>query len=279
MESKEEKKDKKSSILDKVKNNIPIFTLITGLLTAGYALLNFVYADMWKKDCENYYGIPGKYFTTSINETLILIGMLLLLIACAFVPIIMKQKRKEEYKEDLFYKVYSLSLTGLFSVLLGLLNVLNLGRIVDTFHNNVLMTWMNKFFVIVCIIVIFLFGVTLLCILFAKEIRSMRNKCIKNAINKLFAFSLAVTAVLYLSGIYFQTTKSIEDKRKYELITNLEEQYIVLSEFDNKVLIVTYEVDADGKYTIFTNEYSIVDAKGLWYSYVAMDTDPEIIQD
>ena len=68
---------------------------------------------------------------------------------------------------------------------------------------------------------------------------------------------------------------TIEDKTKYEIVTNMERQYIVLSEENEKVLVVEYRVK-DDKYVFSTEKYLFLNKYDCEFSYIDTGVSPKI---
>ena len=85
-----EKKEKKSFdnyiVLCK-----PIITIILGLFTALYPILNTIYKINYQSKCEKFYCIPGEYFNSNINNALLYLSCIVILVLISIMPAFMKK--------------------------------------------------------------------------------------------------------------------------------------------------------------------------------------------
>ena len=83
-----EKKEKKSFdnyiVLCK-----PIITIILGLFTALYPILNTIYKINYQSKCEKFYCIPGEYFNSNINNALLYLSCIVILVLISIMPAFM----------------------------------------------------------------------------------------------------------------------------------------------------------------------------------------------
>ena len=71
-------------------------------------------------------------------------------------------------------------------------------------------------------------------------------------------------------------TSSVQDLKKYEVISYSDSQYIVLSNCDDKALVVPFDVDEDDQYTFYTSKYKFVDKYEGNFEYIIMQHKPLI---
>lgn len=77
-------------------------------------------------------------------------------------------------------------------------------------------------------------------------------------------------------GTIFKLGISVEDKTKYEVVTIDEEDYVVLSEHDDKILVVLYEVKENGEYIFDTSKYWFYEKYQGIHRYINLKYCPEI---
>ena len=80
-------------------------------------------------------------------------------------------------------------------------------------------------------------------------------------------------------GISSKVASPIMDKTSYEIISIQNENYVVLSEYDNKCLCVTYEVKKEQgqeMLTLYTYSYYFFSREEGIYSYIHMKEPPTI---
>lgn len=74
----------------------------------------------------------------------------------------------------------------------------------------------------------------------------------------------------------FKSDLNIENKTKYEFVSYQDKKYVVLSENDDKVLIVSFKIDDDGRYVFYTNKYRFIDICDGVYEYRDIQSEPII---
>ena len=116
-----------------------------------------------------------------------------------------------------------------------------------------------------------LLGITLM-----DKLRGIKRKWIKIVINCVFIFSFVISLLLMIYGTIFKLGISIEDKTKYEVVTIDEEDYVVLSEHDDKILVVLYEVKENGEYIFDTSKYWFYEKYQGTHRYINLKYCPEI---
>lgn len=77
-------------------------------------------------------------------------------------------------------------------------------------------------------------------------------------------------------GTIIKLSVTVEDKTKYEIVNIDEESYVVLSECNDKLLVVPYEVTNDGQCIFKTKQYKFIDMYDGTYQYVDICSSPII---
>lgn len=281
---KVENKDMKiDATIDKLKTNPERFTILIGLVTIFYSILNFFYDYNYKLDCESFYRIPAKYFSTNINNKLLNLLIICILIILVFIPMIMRKREVEKSQISVGTTIY----VSLYSLILGLsigfLNFLNLIYIMKELNlQNIVFSniysWLFNNATIIMFIMITSGTISLVCLTFIHEIKNVKLRWIKKILKVIFMISLIMNALLMFYGTIFRLNNSIENKTKYEIVTINKVNYVVITEVnDDLILIARYKVDDEGKYNIITNEYEIVEKFSLIYSYIDTKVTPGII--
>lgn len=164
---------------------------------------------------------------------------------------------------------------------IGLLNVYNLLEIMKQTYKTYgwirsVINFVDKNAMITITIFIVAGSIALLGITLMDKIRVIKWKWIKNVINIVFILSFGISLLLMIFGTIFKMSISIEDKTKYELVTIDEEEYVVLSEHDDKILVVLYEVKENGQYIFNTSKYWIYEKYQGTHRYINLKYCPEI---
>lgn len=99
-------------IFKKYSESIKIFSAI---LIAIYPITNYIYEYIFQVKCENFYGIPGKYFSANINSRLLYLCFILLSLLTFLSPSVLRNYGKKQGKVTTLSFLYYI----LLSLLLG----------------------------------------------------------------------------------------------------------------------------------------------------------------
>lgn len=92
-------------------------------------------------------------------------------------------------------------------------------------------------------------------------------------------YYVTITLKALSNGIILKFSIAIEDKTKYEFVTVEENKYVVLSEHEDKILIVPYEINENGQYVFNTSKYWFCEKYQGTYKYIDMEICPKVIKD
>ena len=81
--------------------------------------------------------------------------------------------------------------------------------------------------------------------------------------------------LLIIYGTFFKFYISIDDKTRYEFVT-YDIEYVILSTYDEKVLMVPFEIDENGQYIFKTNHYIFGEPYEGIYQYKNIKYSPKI---
>lgn len=281
------KKSKKAD--KKTKESIPewlfakkeIIIGIAGGLAALYPMVNFMYNLSYQSKCEGFYGVPGKYFHSAIDNSLLYLACILMLIIICATPVIIRkydEKKQVQVKGSTVYVSFVAVVVGME---IGSLNVYNLLEIMKQTHKTYewirsVNNFLDKNATITMTVVIVAGMIALLGITLIDKIRAIKWRWIKIAINCVFIFSFTISLLLMIYGTIFKLGISVEDKTKYEVVTIDEEDYVVLSEHEDKILVVLYEVKVNGQYIFDTSKYWFYEKYQGTHRYINLKYCPEI---
>ena len=79
-----------------------------------------------------------------------------------------------------------------------------------------------------------------------------------------------------LYGTIFKLSITIDDKTKYEFVTLKNNEYVVISSYDNKLLVVPFEINEDGLYVFKTKQYCFEESYEGIYEYRNIENSPII---
>lgn len=283
MAKKSKKADKKTkiSISEWLFAKKEIIVGIAGGLAALYPIVNFMYNLSYQSKCEGFYGVPGKYFHSTIDNRLLYLACILILIIICATPIIIRkydEKKQVQVKGSTVYVSFVAAVVGME---IGFLNVYNLLEIMKQTHKTYdwirsVNNFLDKNATITITVVIVAGTIALLGITLIDKIRAIKWRWIKIVINCVFIFSFAISLLLMIYGTIFKLGISVEDKTKYEVVTIDEEDYVVLSEHDDKILVVLYEVKENGQYIFDTSKYWFYEKYQGTHRYINLKYCPEI---
>lgn len=236
---------------------------------------------MYKFDCEGFYNIPSKYFNTGYSNKIILLVCLLLL----FTTPIIGFCGKRYLIKDGATKFEVIILTTVFSIYLslcmGLLNIYNLKFIIETVEDSIripssVANIINKCANGIVWSVIILGMLSVVGIVLFDNIGKIKRKTLRIIVQFISWVPIIFTVILFAYGTVFKMASNVEDLKKYELISYSDSQYIVLSNCDDKALVVPFDVDEDGQYIFYTSEYKFVDKYEGNFEYIIMQHKPLI---
>lgn len=276
-------KNKIMGIVDSLSNNIKKVVAIISSFTVFITILNIICDYSYKIKCENYYKIPAKYFTTSIYGSLIFLLLSAFLVLFAIFPPLKQYIERKNNVSTNFSLVGNIVLSILFGGYVGLTNVLYLIEIIKSsmlpdFMINILVFFFNNIephLLIIIVIVLFIIGV--LGLLFITEIRNLKR--FKKVLLFFFSIIFTINFTIIVLGTVAKVTSSIERKTKYEFIEKDDNKYVVLSEYNNKKLVVKYQTknqDDAVIYELFTDKYYFIDGNEYTYSYIDTEYPPII---
>ena len=260
---------------------------IIGGIYAGvdllYTIVNEIYKIMYQNECEKFYGIPGKYFDSNVNNRLLYLCVIIIFLLISIVPTLMKKEGKKKKNVTESYLLDAVFLSVVIGECIGLINGYNLIEIMkQTNKTNGFFRGINSwvenhaYFTIMLVIgsgLISVLGITLI-----DELKNIKKNWIKKAVCVILLVALVASALLMLYGTMFKLSISIENKTKYEFVTYGEE-YVILSVYDKKVLIVPFEIDEKGQYVFKTNLYLFGEQYEGKYQYRDIKDSPRIDSD
>ena len=271
----------KKSFVEFIISHKEFITIILGLCATLYPILNAVYKKVYRSDCEAFYGLPGKYFDSNIDNRILYLACIIILISICIVPLLMKKYDKKRESITKGYLVQAVFLSIIIGMEIGVFNVYNLIEIMRQTNTkyglfrviNCLLDDHARFTVTVVVVLgsLSVFGITIV-----DELRGIKWKCIKEVLFGLLSTSLVLSVLLMIYGTIFRLSISVEDKTKYEFVTYDDDEYVVLSTYDNKLLIVPFEIKKNGQYIFKTNQYVFKEPYDAIYRYIDIGNIPKV---
>ena len=275
-ESQETKVKESKLIFDMVLKHKELIKVVIGGLAVAYSIINYVHNYTYQKQCEDFFGIPSRYFSDSISIKLLYFFVMMCIIASIFVPSALLGWYKKQGKEDTYSNVLSISVSVLLSLMLVVINAQNLIIIIQ-FHNKnkifkLIVGLMNQNIAMILVIIVIIIVIApFAMILWIK----VRQKIIKNICLVIFWISFIANIIVLIYATQIKMGTTIEDKTKYEIVINMKTKYVVLSEENEKVLVVEY-CEKDGKYVFNTKKYLFLNKYDCEFSYIDTGVSPKI---
>lgn len=223
-------------------------------------------------ECETFFHVPGIYFSTSINRSLFYIVLLIFIIATPFLLMWFESRCNPSISRYIF--------PSLFAVLVGasipLISLFTLSSTI-TFHASAyetkLYAWMtrNSLFTF-----LFLTITGIIALLFFIFLPLFKIK--KPARQRLVSILATILILPNLCLLIWSTMRIVnlapENKAKYEIASNEDGSYLVLSRIDGNVLVVNYAINDANQYFFDSDTYWLVDESKFSYAYIRMGTPP-----
>lgn len=276
-------KNNKKSLLKSIKHDIKgiarwiskLLVIVSGFGVI-YFLINLMANYSFKSECAIFYGVPAKYFSKVIDMDLVFVVIAVALIVASFVPVAIKYRMVKNHEKNCT-KTICLLVIGI--VLSFLVEFINAGCLPLIFANSSISDVLKNFiaFIFNSLGYFYLFlHITLFIILFIVVSVEMKNRILIIIFTVLILFFSLINMLTTTVGIFAKLTMPIDDKTTYEIVSVQDDSYVVLTEYDNKNLCVKYDVDSDKNFTLYTGEYYFFSKEDAKYSYVTMNTPPEI---
>lgn len=259
------------SIVDKVDTNkIEKLTLIGGfiftIMGGVYFVANYLYNQRYKQKNQSYYGIPSKYFQGSIEDKVFYLILVIILICIIFSSLLLLyniKNRTDKIIDRLMVKITAFAM----GVVFWILNIKNLFDIIEIIEKNKFTIFVNNHIFGVSMIIAMFSVVGIICITYNDEIESKLNEKWKMYFNMFTGviFGLSLFMLIVALGVKF--SYNAESKTIYETTVYEDKNMAILSDLDDKVLIVEYEINENKETMLKTYNYMIVDKENLVISY------------
>ena len=109
--------------------------------------------------------------------------------------------------------------------------------------------------------------VEIICITYNDEIESKLNEKWKNYFNMFTGVILSLFINMLIGALCVKFSYNAESKTIYETTVYEDKNMAILSDLDDKVLIVEYEINENKETILKTYNYMIVDKENLVISY------------
>lgn len=253
--------------------NIEIIIKLAGLFAIIYSIISFVYNNIYQRQCEEFYKIPAKYFKGNLDEKIMYLLLIMGLIGTVLYPILMRKHDKKENCETKATFLYYLGYMVIIGLYISVLNMAILRTILNNISENIFAIY-NKHTTIAMVSVVIITYIGLIGILFLDKINTLKK--LRKVILLVIITSILINALLLLGGTINILSKSIQDKDSYEIININNKKYVVLSEYDDKILAVPVYINKSGRYIFKTKTYEFIDRSQGVYKYIKLNNKPQI---
>lgn len=258
-----------------------IVVSIFGGFAAGYPVINTIYNKIYQNKCEEYYQIPRQYFHENVEDRLIYLCFIIIFLLICISPIVVRKilakKKKANIDIPLEFSIIALGMGGT----IGILNILNFVEIVEkTYNINFIFTKISIFLldhsISVMVVLVLLGYVSMAWMLFSQGIAKIKFRWAKAIITIVCFVATFINVLLLLLGTVSKLRVDIENQVSYEIVQVYDDKYVVLSEIDDKLLVVPYEINENDIYIFKSGKYSFVDKYEGSYTYITMPDNPII---
>lgn len=228
------------------------------ILVALYPIVEYVYNYFYGQQCESFYHIPAKYFSKSVNSSMLYIALLIPLLA---VPLLRKWFVTTG-KSNKFSLVWDGLITPCYGFALGYINILSLLKICAS-NNSYFWQLIDRCFsehiVLFVVIIMVISIITIMGSTIIDLLKRTENRILQIAVYAVLFTSVALSVVIFLTGTEFVLNPDPAGKTIYEIADCKGEKYVVLSEYNGKLLVVPAEIDEDNAVGLDTTWYSFID--------------------
>ncbi|MBT9699422.1 hypothetical protein [Eubacterium ventriosum] len=254
-------KQGKNSFVNYIISKKELITIMIGLCATLYPIVNTVYKIMYQNECEKFYGIPGKYFDSDIDNRLLYLLCIIILLFMGIMPTLLKKYYEKKDKLTKGNLVEAIFLSVIIGIELGCINVYNLIEIMKQTYRTCevfqkINNWLDNHAYFTVTVVIILGSISVLGLTLMKYLKNIKCNIVKSVVCVILSVSLIASLVVMVYGTIFKLSISIKDKSKYEFVMYNEEEYVVLSTYEEKILIIPFEIDEKEQY-IYSRQVSI----------------------
>lgn len=263
-------KQGKNSFVNYIISKKELITIMIGLCATLYPIVNTVYKIMYQNECEKFYGIPGKYFDSDIDNRLLYLLCIIILLFMGIMPTLLKKYYEKKDKLTKGNLVEAIFLSVIIGIELGCINVYNLIEIMKQTYRTCevfqkINNWLDNHAYFTVTVVIILGSISVLGLTLMEHLKNIKCNIVKSVVCVILSVSLIASLVVMVYGTIFKLSISIKDKSKYEFVMYNEEEYVVLSTYEEKILIIPFEIDEKEQYIFKTSQYLFINQdKGLY---------------
>ncbi len=275
----QEESQKKLTFLEKVFKKKEIVVCIYGALIAIYPILNVLYNVLYQNSCEKFYHIPRQYFSSDIKYSIVYLFLIIIIVAMCGFPIFIRKLGAGKQTAI----IPTISFAFLLGMCIGIINIYNLIELLrylnfDSEFNRNIVLFINENAEVIVFIIIILAIISVVSITILDILKNRKNKVLNCILGVLFITSFFVSSMLMLYGTMAKLSVDISKKTQYEFVSIDDKTYAVLSEYDDKILVVEFEI-SDGRCILITESYQFIEKYTGVYTYIDMSLPPLIQSD
>lgn len=275
-----EKVKEQKSIIESIMAHKDVISIVLALCASIYPIINAIYQVVYQGECEKFYGVPGKYFNATIDNRLMYLGCVIILILIGVAPSIIKKYHEKDGDLAKLALVESIFYSIIIGMEIGIFNVFNLVEIMKQTHKThyffrIINNWLDNHAYLTIIIVVVLGSISVLGITLIDRLKKIKWNWIRKVVCVVLYISLVVSILIMIYGTIFKLTISIEDKTKYEFVA-YDEEYVVLSVYNEKLLVAPFEINENGQYIFRTSQYWFVEADEGTFQYRDIKYSPKV---
>lgn len=268
------------SVIEYIVSHKEVIASVLALCAAVYPIINATYKVVYQAECEKFYGVPGKYFNATIDNRLMYLGCVIILILIGVAPSIIKKYHEKDGDLAKLALVESIFYSIIIGMEIGIFNVFNLVEIMKQTHKThyffrIINNWLDEHAYLTIIIVVVLGSISVLGITLIDRLKKIKWNWIRKVVCVVLYISLVVSILIMIYGTIFKLTISIEDKTKYEFVA-YDEEYVVLSVYNEKLLVAPFEINENGQYIFRTGQYWFVEADEGTFRYRDIKYSPKV---
>lgn len=255
---------------------LDIISKISAILVAIYSILKYMYSHFYSQQCEKFYHIPARYFSKSINNSILYIVLLIVLLA---VPFLIKRFAITENNGAsgvVMYVLLSLyySFSWCIIILLCLFQICNNNN--STFV-QLFSGWFAEHLWLSGIIIMFFSTIaTMLLPIISSIIKKLKSNILKNAICITFSAIISANLLILSVGSHYVLNSNPASNTVYEIANCKGQKYAVLSEYNDKLLVVPIDIAEDNIAVLNTTWYNFIDVRECKLSTITFESVPQI---
>lgn len=280
--NKEVAEDKsKNKSIEFLKSFAPV---IISICSVVWAFLNIMYDLQYKRSAADFYGISGIYFTYDFDIVVLNIAIIIIIVFCTYN--IYYYRFKCLGKNICLNKYDKFALLGLIisnTIIMSVILLKYSYHLYDKFlfvNNKSFQFMLNDVSFIILLVILAIIMIFLSVTMYLVVTLDNSSKKSKKEFNNVMTTISLILSFLLIAFYTWALTKLLEfpteKERNYEFVTTNNSEYVVITHYEDKVLVVPYQCNDDGQYTFYTKNYSFLKPDECTFSYLRLEHLPII---